>query len=140
MPVAVDRRDIHDTFSDVRSGGRSHEACDIMAPRGTPVKAMEDGVIKKLLISEMGGLTIYQFDREQIYCYFYAHLDRYVEGIREGMEVKRGDLIGYVGSTGNAAADAPHLHLAIFQLGPDKNWWQGTPINPYPVLMGLTRE
>jgi murein DD-endopeptidase MepM/ murein hydrolase activator NlpD len=140
MPVAVDPRDIHDSFSDVRSGRRSHEACDIMAPRGTPVKAMDDGVIKKLLTSEMGGLTIYQFDREEIYCYFYAHLDRYADGIHEGMTVNRGDLIAYAGSTGNASPDAPHLHLAIFKLGPDMNWWQGTPINPYPVLMGLAQK
>lgn len=130
---------IHDMFDEGRSGGRAHEAIDIMAPRGTPVRAMVDGEIKKLFTSDLGGLTIYQFDETQELCYYYAHLDRYAEGIVEGREVARGTIIGYVGSTGNADPGAPHLHLAIFRLGEEKRWWEGTPINPYPVLMDALR-
>jgi murein DD-endopeptidase MepM/ murein hydrolase activator NlpD len=112
-----------------------HEATDIMRPRGTPVYAVDDGVIQKLFASKAGGNTIYQFGHDEVYCYYYAHLDRYVDGISEGMRVKRGDVIGYVGSTGNASAAAPHLHFAIFLLGPEKRWWQGKAINPYSTLL-----
>jgi murein DD-endopeptidase MepM/ murein hydrolase activator NlpD len=124
---------LHDSFSETR-GNHAHEAIDLMAPRGTPVVAVDDGKIGKLFRSVPGGLTIYQFDREQIYCYYYAHLDRYAEGIVEGNEVKRGDLLAYVGSSGNADPSAPHLHFAIFKLGPEKKWWDGTPINPFRIL------
>jgi murein DD-endopeptidase MepM/ murein hydrolase activator NlpD len=134
MPVDVDRDDLRDTFSDARGGSRAHEALDIMAPRHTPVRAVEDGRIEKLFTSKAGGLTIYEFDPTETFTYYYAHLDRYAEGLREGQTVKRGDLIGYVGSTGNASADAPHLHFAIFRLTPERQWWKGEPINPYPVF------
>jgi murein DD-endopeptidase MepM/ murein hydrolase activator NlpD len=127
--------DIVDTYKEARGDDHQHEATDIMAARGTPVVAMVDGVIKKLFVSEAGGNTIYQFDESEEHCYYYAHLDGYAEGIREGLEVARGTLIGYVGSTGNAQDKAPHLHLAIFRVGPEKHWWQGTAMNPYPVLM-----
>jgi murein DD-endopeptidase MepM/ murein hydrolase activator NlpD len=105
-----------------------------MAPRGTPVIAAVDGAVAKLFLSKPGGITVYEFDGSGTYCYYYAHLDRYADGIREGMRVRQGDVLGYVGSTGNAAAEAPHLHFAIFQLGPERHWWQGTPLNPYQVL------
>ena len=95
---------------------------------------MEDGEIVKLFYSVRGGKTIYQFDRSGRYCYYYAHLDSYARGLAEKQQVRRGQVIGYVGSTGNADADAPHLHFAIFRLGPEQRWWQGTPIDPYPVL------
>jgi murein DD-endopeptidase MepM/ murein hydrolase activator NlpD len=128
--------DIQDTYNDSRGGGsRKHEATDIMAPRGTPIRAVSDGTIKKLFLSKPGGITIYQFDPSETYCYYYAHLDRYADGLREGQQVKRGDLLGYVGSTGDANPSAPHLHFAIFQLGPEKKWWQGTPLNPYSILV-----
>jgi murein DD-endopeptidase MepM/ murein hydrolase activator NlpD len=137
LPVAGLRVDqLHDTYSDARGQGRSHDAIDIMAPTGTPVLAVDDGTIAKLFNSEPGGLTIYQFDPRAEYAYYYAHLDRYADGIREGQPVSRGDVIGYVGFSGNASPSAPHLHFAIFLLGPEKNWWQGTPINPYPSLGG----
>jgi murein DD-endopeptidase MepM/ murein hydrolase activator NlpD len=137
MPVEGARAtDFHDSFSETRGGTHRHEAIDIMAPRGTPVVAAVDGSIEKLFTSNRGGLTIYEFDRDRRYCYYYAHLDRYVEGVKEGQVVHRGDRVGYVGSTGDASADAPHLHFTIFQLGPDKRWWLGTPINPYPYLLG----
>ena len=126
---------LQDTFSDTRALGRTHEAVDIMAPRGTPVLAVDDGTVAKLFNSRGGGgLTIYQFDPSQIFSYYYAHLDGYAPGLREGQAVRRGQTIGYVGSTGNASSDAPHLHFAIFQLTPERKWWQGEPLNPYPVL------
>ena len=106
-----------------------------MAPRRTPVLAVDDGMIAKLFNSRGGGgLTIYQFDPSEIFCYYYAHLDGYAPGLREGQAVRRGEIIGYVGSTGNASPDAPHLHFAIFRLTPERQWWKGEPINPYPVL------
>jgi peptidoglycan LD-endopeptidase LytH len=131
----VDPDDLRDTFNDTRALGRTHEAMDIMAPRGTRIRAVEDGTIAKLFDSRGGGgLTIYQFDPSQIFAYYYAHLDAYATGLREGQRVQRGQTIGYVGSTGNASSDAPHLHFAIFQLTPERKWWQGEPLNPYLVL------
>ncbi|MGA2986289.1 MAG: M23 family metallopeptidase [Terriglobia bacterium] len=129
-----------DTFDEVRANGKPHEATDIMAPRGTPVLAIGDGTVTKLFYSHFGGNTVYEFDPQQIYCYYYAHLDRYAPGTREGMPVHKGDVLGYVGSTGDASPDAPHLHLAIFRLGPEKQWWVGTAINPYPLLMKILDE
>lgn len=126
--------DLSDTFSDARSEGRSHDAIDIMAPRGTPVVAVADGHVEKLFTSERGGLTIYQFEPSGRYAYYYAHLDRYADGLAEQQPIRRGQVIGYVGFTGNASPDAPHLHFAIFQLGPERKWWEGTAINPYPLL------
>ena len=127
------RHGLRDAFSEKR-GARAHEAVDIMAPRGTPVYAVEAGRIAKLFKSVPGGNTIYQFDPTGRFAYYYAHLDRYAPGLAEGQEVKRGDTIGFVGSTGNAAENAPHLHFAIFKLGPDRRWWQGEAIDPYPYL------
>ncbi|MEJ8852586.1 M23 family metallopeptidase [Variovorax rhizosphaerae] len=119
FPVDGVRPDtVRDTFDDGRPGHR-HEAIDIMAPRGTPVRAVDDGTLVKLFDSKPGGLTIYQFDPASQLAYYYAHLDRYADGLREGMQLRRGDLIGYVGTTGNAAPDAPHLHFAVFLLGPE---------------------
>jgi murein DD-endopeptidase MepM/ murein hydrolase activator NlpD len=136
IPVAGIRADdLKDNFADPRSG-HVHGALDIMAPRGTPVLAAVDGTIRKLFTSRAGGLTIYEFDRAGEMSYYYAHLDRYVDGLREGREVKRGDIIGYVGSTGNAPANAPHLHFAISVLPPTGEWWKGEAINPYPILTG----
>lgn len=127
---------LSDTFSQTRAAGRVHEAIDILSPTGTPVLAVEDGRIVKLFDSKPGGLTIYQFDPTETYAYYYAHLDGYAAGIVEGKQVARGELLGYVGSTGNANPAAPHLHFAVFELGPEKNWWQGKAINPYPLLGG----
>jgi murein DD-endopeptidase MepM/ murein hydrolase activator NlpD len=136
MPVEGARAsELHDSFDETRGATRRHEAIDIMAPRGTPVVAAVDGSIEKLFTSNQGGLTIYEFDRDRNYCYYYAHLDRYAEGVKEGQLVHRGDRVGYVGSTGDASAEAPHLHFTILKLGPDKRWWLGTPINPYPFLL-----
>ena len=131
--VGAKSTDLHDTYREARSG-HPHEALDIIAPRGTPVVAVQDGAIAKLFVSKAGGLTVYEFDNDIRYCYYYAHLDRYAPKLKEGMRVKRGDLLGYVGSTGNASALAPHLHFAIYKLGPDHKWWNGAPLNPYPLL------
>ena len=125
-----------DTYTQSRGAGRSHDAIDIMAARGTPVLAVSDGRVVKLFTSKPGGLTIYEFDPEEKVAYYYAHLDGYAPGLAAGKRVKRGEVIGYLGSTGNASPDAPHLHFAIFVLGPEKRWWQGTAINPFALLGG----
>lgn len=135
IPVrGIQAAQLSNTFDDARGEDRVHEALDIMAPRGTPVLAAADGRIEKLFTSDAGGLTIYQFDPSETFTYYYAHLERYAPGLEEGQVVRRGDVIGEVGSTGNASPDAPHLHFAIFRLGPEKRWHQGEPINPYPLL------
>ncbi len=134
VPVAgVSRAQLRDSFDERRGGGR-HEAIDIAAPAGTPVHAVDDGTVVKLFTSVRGGFTIYQFDPSRRFSYYYAHLERYAAGVREGMAVRRGDLIGYVGSTGNAARNAPHLHFAVFRLGPERQWWKGEAVNPYPAF------
>jgi len=139
IPVAgIAPEALVDTYNQAR-GGRKHEAIDIMAPRGTPVHAVDDGKLVKLFTSVPGGLTIYQFDPAGRLAYYYAHLDRYAEGVKEGMQLRRGDLIGYVGFTGNASPEGPHLHFAVFQLGPEKQWWKGEPVNPYPMLKAAER-
>lgn len=120
------------TFHQPREG-HEHEALDILAPRGTAVTAVEDGRIAKLFTSVRGGLTIYLFDPGGVYCYYYAHLDQYAEGLHDGQDVVRGEVIGYVGTTGNAPPNTPHLHFAVFKLGPEKHWWQGTAIDPYLI-------
>ncbi len=124
---------LSDNYTQGRAGGALHEALDIMAPRGTPVLAVEDGRIAKLFLSKPGGITLYQFDPSGEFAYYYAHLDAYADGIAEGGSVRKGQVIGYVGSSGNASPDAPHLHFAIYKLGPEKQWWRGTPLNPWLV-------
>jgi len=135
MPVAhMKLSDMRDTFNDSRGGQRRHDATDIVAPRGTPVLAVEDGTIVKLFLSVLGGRTIYQFDPSERYCYYYAHLDAYESHLTEGTRVRRGEIIGYVGTTGNAPPNTPHLHFGITEIGKDKKWWGGTPLDPYPIL------
>ena len=126
--------ELHDSFDEIHHGHR-HEAIDIMKPRGTPILAVADGTIVKLFHSEPGGLTIYEFDDSETYCYYYAHLDHYAAGLQEHMKVTRGQVIGYVGTSGNAEADAPQLHFAINRLDPQKRWWKGEPLDPYPILL-----
>lgn len=131
--VLVD--DLLDSFRDPRSGGRVHEALDIMSEQGTPILAVDDGKVARLFTSKLGGLTIYQFDKSETYSFYYAHLDRYAKGLKEGQTVRRGQVIGYVGTSGNAPQDAPHLHFAVYLLGSQKRWWKGDPINPYRVFV-----
>lgn len=127
-----------DTYSQAGAGGaRIHDAIDIMAPRGTPVVAAAAGTVEKLYFSRGGGgITLYVRSPDGRWVYYYAHLDAYAPGLREGQAIRRGDPIGTVGSTGNANPAGPHLHFAIKRIGPNDRWWQGTPINPYPLLAG----
>ena len=135
VPVAgVARTAMRDTFDETR-GLRRHEAIDILAPRGTAVIAADDGVVQKLFTSVAGGLTVYEFDPDQRFCYYYAHLDGYAAGLHEGQPLRRGVVLGYVGTSGNAAKDTPHLHFALIRLDPDRRWWKGTYVNPYPFLV-----
>jgi murein DD-endopeptidase MepM/ murein hydrolase activator NlpD len=130
---------LRDTFEEARNG-HPHEAIDILEPRGTPVLAVVSGTVRKLFLSKPGGNTIYEFDESGIYCYYYAHLDGYAKELREGMRVERGDVIGFVGSTGDADPRTPHLHLAIFDLGPERLWWKGKAVNPYPGLVTAVKR
>jgi peptidoglycan LD-endopeptidase LytH len=135
IPVAGVRPDqLRDTFSEARSEGRTHDAIDIPAPQGTPVLAAADGRIIKLFQSKPGGTTIYQLDPDNRTVYYYAHLERYADGLTEGHFAHRGEVIAYVGDTGNAGAGNYHLHFSISIVSDPKRYWEGTNINPYPLL------
>ncbi len=135
--IGVGPGQLSDTFTQARAGGRPHDAIDIMAPRGTLVIAAADGSVEKLFFSHGGGgITAYVRSPDRAWTYYYAHLDRYAPGLAEGQQVRRGDPIGFVGFTGNANPAGPHLHFAINRMNPTDRWWQGTPINPYPLLAG----
>lgn len=140
--VGITKSDLRDTFGASRGSSRLHGAIDILSERGTPVVAAVDGSILKLYESGAGGLTIYLVDEAGDTIYYYAHLDRYESGIAEGDPVVRGEVIGQVGTTGNAPANTPHLHFSIEHLPPTGEWWKGEPVNPYPILManGFTIE
>jgi murein DD-endopeptidase MepM/ murein hydrolase activator NlpD len=124
--------ELRDTFGDPRRAG-AHEALDIMAPRGTPVLSATDGRLTKLHLSKQGGIMVYAADASDRYVLMYGHLDRYADGLIEGMALRRGQVIGYVGSTG-APASGPHLHFAIARGQPSVAWWKGEAVNPYPLL------
>lgn len=132
----VRRAELSDTFTDSRGGGeRLHEAIDIMAPTGTSVIAAAPGTVEKLFRSDAGGLTIYVRSNDGRTIHYYAHLDEYAKGLKEGQKVRRGQRIGAVGSSGNASADAPHLHFAILQTTKDAAWWEpANAVNPFPLL------
>jgi murein DD-endopeptidase MepM/ murein hydrolase activator NlpD len=139
IPVAgLKPAQLTDTYTQARAGGaRSHDAIDIMAATGTPVIAAAPGKVEKLFFSEGGGgITAYVRSDDGRWSYYYAHLSAYAPGLREGQRVRRGDPIGYVGASGNANPEGPHLHFAINRMNPGEKWWQGTPINPYPLLAG----
>jgi len=129
---------LSDTFTQARAGGvRSHDAIDIMAAEGTPVLSASDGTVEKLFFSDGGGgLTVYVRSPDQRWTFYYAHLQGYAPGLAEGQQVKRGQLLGRVGHSGNANPAGPHLHFAINRMEPGQRWWQGNPINPYPLLAG----
>jgi murein DD-endopeptidase MepM/ murein hydrolase activator NlpD len=132
-------RDIHDSYSQTHNG-HVHEAIDLLAPAGAPVHAVVRGTIRKLFLSKAGGNTIYEFDESATHVFYYAHLGRYAAGVQEGMAVEAGQVIAYVGSTGNADPRTPHLHFAVLELGPKREWWKGTPINPYRDLLDAVRR
>ena len=135
VPVAgVAPGELRDTYAEAR-GGRVHEAIDIAAARGTPVLSAADGRLLRLFDSEPGGLMVYAADPSGRFILYYGHLDGYAEGLREGMPLVQGQVIGYVGTTGNAPPDAPHLHFGILRGDPGVSWWKGTPVNPYPLLV-----
>lgn len=137
IPVeGVRAHGLRDTFTEARGAGRPHDAIDIMAPRGTPVIAAADGTVEKLFFSRGGGITVYVRSPDRRLIYYYAHLDGYAPGLREGQAVRRGDPVGTVGSTGNANPAGPHLHFAVHEMRADERWWQGRPVNPYPLLAG----
>jgi hypothetical protein len=126
---------LHDGFTERRSGGRMHEALDIMAPRGTPVVSAVDGRLLKLHLSKAGGLMVYAADATDQFILMYAHLDRYADGLVEGAPLHKGQVLGYVGTTGNAPPNAPHLHFAIARGQPSVQWWKGVAVDPYPLLV-----
>ena len=138
IPVQGVKQDgLLDTFTQARAGGRVHDAIDIMAAEGTPVIAAADGKIEKLFFSDGGGgITIYERSNDGKWTYYYAHLQGYAPGLAEGQKVRQGQVIGRVGHTGNANAAGPHLHFAINRMEPGQKWYQGEPINPYPLLAG----
>ncbi|NUS99843.1 MAG: M23 family metallopeptidase [Sphingomonas sp.] len=139
IPVqGIKAKQLTDTFTQARAGGtRVHDAIDIMAAEGTPVIAATGGTVEKLFFSQGGGgITAYVRSPDQRWSYYYAHLQGYAPGLAEGQQVKQGQPIGRVGHTGNASAEGPHLHFAINQMRAGEKWWQGTPINPYPLLAG----
>jgi peptidoglycan LD-endopeptidase LytH len=137
VPVAgIEVAELVDTYTQARGGGaRVHDAIDIMAPEGTPVLAAAEGIVEKLYFSRGGGgITVYVRSPDRQWIYYYAHLLEYAPGLEEGQRVERGDRLGSVGSTGNAAD--PHLHFAVHRMGPDDPWYEGTPVNPFPLLAG----
>ena len=136
FPVAgYDGKPLADSYEDARDGGdRRHNAIDIMAPRGTPVLSVQDGRILRLSKSSKGGITVYATDLEERFVFYYAHLDRYYTNIYAGKPLLRGDTLGYVGTTGNAPANTPHLHFQMMRMPADRKYWNGEPINPYPFL------
>jgi murein DD-endopeptidase MepM/ murein hydrolase activator NlpD len=139
VPVdGVARAAIRDTWGQSRAGGlRAHQGTDIMAPGGTPVIAAASGRIEKLYFSHGGGgITLYVRSPDRLWSYYYAHLQGYAPGVHEGQAVREGELIAYVGDTGNAGAGNFHLHFGIARMLPEEGWWKGQPVNPYPLLAG----
>jgi peptidoglycan LD-endopeptidase LytH len=123
-----------DTYEQSRGQGRRHDAIDIIAPRGTPVLAVADGMVMKLFQSDRGGITLYELAPDRRTIYYYAHLDRYAAGIAEGKPLRRGQVLGYVGDTGDAEPGNYHLHFEVSTTADPKKYWGGTPENPYPLL------
>lgn len=141
VPVQdVERGQLRDTFSAPRSGGRGHLALDILAKKGTRVVAADDGVILRITRNDLGGKVIYMTDPDRRFVYYYAHLDEWKYGLVEGQRVRRGQLLGTVGTTGNAPANTPHLHFQLMRMGAGNRYWSGEPINPIPYLRRTGKE
>ena len=128
-------KDLEDTFDAGRDGGRTHRALDILAPRGTPVLAADSGRILRISENHLGGNTVYTTDPQERIVYYYAHLDAYQPGLVQGMTIARGDTLGFVGTTGNAPKDTPHLHFQVMRMPADGKYWDGEAINPYPLFL-----
>jgi murein DD-endopeptidase MepM/ murein hydrolase activator NlpD len=128
-------KNLSDTFDEGRDGGRTHRALDILAPRGTPVLAADSGRILRISENRLGGNTVYATDPQERIVYYYAHLDAYQPGLVQGMTIARGDTLGFVGTTGNAPKDTPHLHFQVMRMPADGKYWDGEPINPYPLFL-----
>ncbi|MEO6525346.1 MAG: M23 family metallopeptidase [Gemmatimonadaceae bacterium] len=141
VPVAgVAVAQLQDTFDEGRDVGRMHRALDILAPRGTPVLAADDGIILRVGPNALGGNTVYATDPLGRVVYYYAHLDAYQPGLAAGATIVRGDTLGIVGTTGNAPKDTPHLHFQVMRMPSDGRYWDGDPINPYPLFLLLHAE
>lgn len=141
VPVeGADPARIPDSYTAPRSGGRTHFAVDIFAPRGTPVVSADDGTILRVTTNALGGKTIYATDPERRLVFYYAHLDDWAKGISEGQDVSRGSVIGYVGTTGNAPKNTPHLHFQVMRMSDGRRWWEGEPMNPLPYLTTTGRQ
>jgi murein DD-endopeptidase MepM/ murein hydrolase activator NlpD len=139
IPVAnVPLWRIPDTFNDARDGKRVHRAVDILAPKGTPVLSTDVGRVLKLRMGGSGGITVYAVDPDERFIYYYAHLDRYRKGLEEGQRLQKGDTIGYVGTSGNAPRDTPHLHFQVTRMPPSQHWWEGVPVDPRPLFVQET--
>lgn len=140
LPVAgADMSKVDDSFSEPRDGGRVHRAIDILAPRGTPILSADDGKILRMTTSNLGGISMYAVDPEGRLVYYYAHMDRYNDAMSPGRGIAKGDTLGYVGTTGNAPKDTPHLHFQVMRWPADGKYWNGDPIDPYEALGGVTR-
>ena len=125
LPNPLPGRALTDTWGGARSNGRRHEGIDIFAPRGTPIRATTRGVVLNVGPNTLGGRTVMVLGPGG-QRHYYAHLDRYVPGLERGDWVNAGDVVGYVGDSGNARGTPPHLHYGIYT--------SGGAINPYPLL------
>lgn len=128
-------QNLEDSFDAGRDGGRTHRSLDILAPRGTPVLAADSGRILRISGNRLGGNTVYTTDPQERIVYYYAHLDAYQRGLVQGMTIARGDTLGFVGTTGNAPKDTPHLHFQVMRMPADGKYWDGEAINPYPLFL-----
>lgn len=140
LPVAgADMSKVEDSFSEPRDGGRVHRAIDILAPRGTPILSADDGKILRMTTNSLGGISMYTVDSENRLVYYYAHMDHYNDAMSPGRTIAKGDTLGYVGTTGNAPKDTPHLHFQVMRWPADGKYWNGDPIDPYEALGGIAR-
>jgi peptidoglycan LD-endopeptidase LytH len=141
VPVAgADMSKVEDSFYEARDGGRTHRAIDILAPRGTPILSADDGKILRMSTSELGGISMYTVDPDARLVYYYAHMDRYNDAMSPGRAIVKGDTLGFVGTTGNAPKDTPHLHFQVMRWPADNKYWDGEPIDPFGALGGVRRE
>jgi murein DD-endopeptidase MepM/ murein hydrolase activator NlpD len=141
VPVAgADMTRVEDSFNDPRDGDRVHRAIDILARRGTPILSADDGRIMRMTTSALGGISMYTIDPEQRIVYYYAHMDHYSEAMSPGKTIAKGDTLGFVGTTGNAPKDTPHLHFQVMRWPADGKYWNGEPIDPYELLGGHTQS